>query len=135
MFCTVRSVAVHYEEFGRGVPLINLHGGPAKHGQMVAMMEPLFAERPGWRRTCVDLPGMGRTLGPDWLTSHDLMLDFVAEFVAIVAGERSVLVGHSYGAQLVRGLLQRDSQQYAAALLLSPGGMGDSKVGWIQSSW
>jgi len=33
---------VHYEEFGSGVPLINLHGRPAEHGQMVATMEPLF---------------------------------------------------------------------------------------------
>jgi hypothetical protein len=38
MFCTVRSVAEHYEEFGRGVPLINLHGGPAEHGQMVSAL-------------------------------------------------------------------------------------------------
>ena len=126
MYCTVRSVPVHYQEFGSGVPLINLHGWPAEHGQMVAMMEPLFADRPGWRRIYVDLPGMGRTLGPDWLTSHDMVLDLVTEFVAIVAGERSVLAGHSYGAQLGRGLLHRDSQQYAAALLLSPGGMSDS---------
>jgi pimeloyl-ACP methyl ester carboxylesterase len=123
MNSAVGLVAPYYEEFGVGVPVIMLHGWPAEHGQMVAMMEPLFAERSGWRRIYVDLPGMGRTPGPEWLTTHDLMLDFVDEFIGTVAGEGCALVGHSYGAQLVRGLLQRDTREYAAAMLLSPGGM------------
>jgi pimeloyl-ACP methyl ester carboxylesterase len=127
MYCEVRSVPVHYAEFGHGMPLINLHGWPAEHGQMVAMMEPLFAGRRGWRRIYVDLPGMGRTPGPEWLSSHDLMLDFVAELVMVLASGPSVLAGHSYGAQLAAGLLQRDGERYAAALLLSPGAMSDAK--------
>ena len=128
MYATIGSVSVFYEEFGAGIPLINLHGWPAEHGQMVATMEPLFATRSGWRRIYVDLPGMGRTQGPEWLTSHDQVLDFVAEFIRTVAGGRCALVGHSYGAQLVRGLLQRDGGAYLAALLLSPGGMQVSEV-------
>ena len=124
MYCTVRSSRVHYEEFGQGTPLINLHGWPADHGQMIAMMEPLFVDRSGWRRIYVDLPGMGQTPGPDWLTSHDLMLDFAAEFIGAVADEPVVLAGHSYGAQLVEGLLQSDPHRYAAALLLSMGARG-----------
>ncbi len=123
MYATVGSVSMFYEEFGAGMPLINLHGLPAEHGQMVAMMEPLFATRSGWRRIYVDLPGMGRTQGPEWLTSHDQMLELVAEFIRTVAGGRCVFAGHSYGAQLVRGLLQRDGSAYLAALLLSPGSM------------
>jgi pimeloyl-ACP methyl ester carboxylesterase len=106
MNSAVGLVAPYYEEFGVGVPVIMLHGWPAEHGQMVAMMEPLFAERSGWRRIYVDLPGMGRTPGPEWLTTHDLMLDFVDEFIGAVAGEGCALVGHSYGAQLVRGVDQ-----------------------------
>jgi pimeloyl-ACP methyl ester carboxylesterase len=81
----------------------------------------MVATRSGWRRIYVDLPGMGRTQGPEWLTSHDQMLDFVADFIRTVAGGRCVLVGHPYGAQLVRGLLQRDGGAYLAALPLSPG--------------
>ena len=104
MYATVGSVSMFYEEFGAGMPLINLHGLPAEHGQMVAMMEPLFATRSGWRRIYVDLPGMGRSQGPEWLTSHDQMLDLVAEFIRTVAGGRCVFAGHSYGAQLLRGL-------------------------------
>ncbi len=124
MNCTVRGTKTFYEAIGRGRPIVNLHGWPGEHGQMLQMMEPLFERRHAWRRIYVDLPGMGNTAGPDWLTTHDQMLDFVAEFIARVAEERPLLVGHSYGAQLVQGLLQRDPDGYSAALLLSPGRTG-----------
>lgn len=122
MDCTVHATNVHYEDIGVGVPVVNLHGWPAEHGQMLQMMEPLFADRRGWRRIYVDLPGMGKTRGPAWLTSHDQMLDFVAEFVEFVVDQPALLVGHSYGAALVRGLLHRNPHLFAGALLLSPGG-------------
>src|SRR5688572_32370586 len=98
MTCTVRGVTVHYEDIGRGRPIINLHGWPAEHGQMLQMMEPLFGHRQQWRRVYLDLPGMGRTPGPDWLTTHDHMLDFVAEFIELMTDDSPLLVGHSYGA-------------------------------------
>jgi pimeloyl-ACP methyl ester carboxylesterase len=122
MICTVRGTKVYYEDVGQGRPIINLHGWPGEHGQMLQMMEPLFGQRQGWRRIYLDLPGMGRTPGPDWLTTHDQVLDLVAELIELTTdGEAPLLVGHSYGARLVRGLLQRSPDRYAAALLLSPG--------------
>ena len=39
----VKSMNLHYEERGAGPVLINLHGWPAEHGQMMTMMEPLLA--------------------------------------------------------------------------------------------
>ena len=55
--------SLHFEERGTGFPIVNLHGWPAEHGQMMAMMEPLFVHRQGWRRIYVDLPGMGLSPG------------------------------------------------------------------------
>src|SRR3954452_20933506 len=121
MYCTVRGTKAYYEEIGRGRPIINLHGWPSEHGQMLQMMEPLFEQRHGWRRIYLDLPGMGRTPGPEWLTRHDQMLDFVAELTELMTDEGPLLVGHSYGAQLVQGLLQRCPHRCTGALLLSPG--------------
>jgi pimeloyl-ACP methyl ester carboxylesterase len=122
MICSVRGTRVYYEDVGRGRPVVNLHGWPGEHGQMLQMMEPLFEQRREWRRIYLDLPGMGRTPGSDWLTDHDHMLDVVTEFVELVVDEAPLLVGHSYGAQLVRGLLQHHPDRYQGALLLSPGG-------------
>ena len=123
MNCTVLGTTAHYQDIGHGRPVVHLHGWPGEHGQMLQMMEPLFARRQGWRRIYLDLPGMGETPGPDWLTTHDQMLDFVAEFIESGTDEMPLLVGHSYGARLVQGLLQRDPHRYSAALLLSPGRM------------
>ena len=50
------------------------------------------------------------------------MLDVLTEFVELVADGAPLLVGHSYGAQLVRGLLQHHPDRYRGALMLSPGG-------------
>lgn len=118
-----RSSTLHFTEHGIGLPIVNLHGWPAEHGQMMAMMEPLFAHRQGWRRIYVDLPGMGLSPGPDWLVSHDQMLEAVSNFVDAVAGDdRVVLAGHSYGATLARGLMAREGSRVGGAFLLSPGG-------------
>ena len=47
MHQTIKSMSLSYEERGAGVPIINLHGWPAEHGQMMAMMEPLFERGSG----------------------------------------------------------------------------------------
>jgi pimeloyl-ACP methyl ester carboxylesterase len=121
-----RPSTLHFTEHGAGLPIVNLHGWPAEHGQMMAMMEPLFASRPGWRRIYVDLPGMGLSPGPDWLVSHDQMLEAVSDFIgAVVGDQRVVLAGHSYGAALARGLMAQDGSRVGAAFLLSPGGSED----------
>ena len=49
MTCTVRGTAVHHEDLGCGRPIINLHGWPAEHGQVLQMIKPLFGHRQQWR--------------------------------------------------------------------------------------
>lgn len=125
----VKSMNLHYEERGSGPVFINLHGWPAEHGQMMAMMEPLFQRPFSWRRIYPDLPGMGKSPGPEWLVSHDQMLDVVSEFVEDIAPRQQiVLAGHSYGALLARGLMHRHPDRVAAAFLLSPPAPADAPV-------
>ena len=56
-----RNVPMYYVEHGNGFPVLVLHGSGVDHREMAAALEPLFAQRPGYRRIYVDLPGMGRT--------------------------------------------------------------------------
>ena len=128
MHQTIKSISLHYEQRGAGVPIINLHGWPAEHGQMMAMMEPLFERRSGWRRIYLDLPGMGRSPGPEWLVSNDQMLDVVSDFIDAVAPDQPIVIaGHSYGARLARGLMQRHGDRIVAAFLLSPGAASERR--------
>jgi pimeloyl-ACP methyl ester carboxylesterase len=121
MECRVRDIPVHYEDIGEGHPIVMLHGWPCDHRQMIHQMEPLFAQRPGWRRLYPDLPGMGRTPGADWITCQDDMLDVVLGFIDAVAPDgRIAIAGTSYGGYLARGVIYRRPAQVCGALLTVP---------------
>src|SRR5690349_20838838 len=101
MEAIVRSIPVYYEERGTGTPLLMLHGGPGDHFQVMADMEPLFENRSGWHRIYPDLPGMGKTRGPEWLTSQDQILEVIIELIQTVApNQRFVVSGLSWGGYL-----------------------------------
>ncbi len=108
MEAIVKSLPVYYEEFGTGIPILMLHGQPVDHRWMAANMEPVFQNRPGWRRIYPDLPGQGKTPGADWITTQDHILEVMAEFIQTVApNRRFVVAGLSYGGYLARGMVHR----------------------------
>jgi pimeloyl-ACP methyl ester carboxylesterase len=119
MKCLVQGVPVYYKIRGAGRPIVMIHGFTPDHRLMLGCMEPLFTKRDGWRRVYFDLPGMGQTPGPDWLTTSDQMLDLVRQFIdRILPGERYCVAGESYGGYLARGLAARDPERVMGLLLL-----------------
>lgn len=122
MEVVVKTIPVYYEEYGTGIPLVVLHGFSADHNSTVAGIEPLFQNRPGWRRIYPDLPGMGRTPGAEWMTNQDDFLEVMSGFIqAVTQGERFVVGGYSYGGYLVRGLVYRQGAMIDGLLLMVPG--------------
>jgi len=98
-------VEVFYCEHGSGRPLVAIHGWTLDHRAEQASLEPVFRERDGWRRIYPDLPGHGRTRGPEWVRTHDEMVRIVAAFIdTVVPNQRCTLAGSSYGASLVHCL-------------------------------
>ena len=75
-YVEVEGVRVHYVEHGPAGPgvttAVMVHGFPVDHRIMTSAFEPVFADRPGWRRIYVDLPGMGRTVAPDVGSTDDV---------------------------------------------------------------
>lgn len=121
MECLVRGIPIRYEEYGTGRPLLMLHGWPGFHGFMTHHLEPLFAQRPGWRRLYPNLPGMGGTPGADWITGQDQMLEATLGFLdAVAPGERFALAGASYGGYLGRGVIRARQAQLDGAFLWTP---------------
>jgi pimeloyl-ACP methyl ester carboxylesterase len=115
----VRDLDVWYRDLGSGRPLICLHGWSLDHRAMEESLEPVLAKRRGWRRIYLDLPGHGATPGPDWICSHDDMLQFVGEFVdAVIPGERFTLAGLSYGGELARGIVHRRASQIDGLMIV-----------------
>ena len=128
----VRDLDIYYEEIGTGRPLLMLHGWPTDHRHMVKDMEPFFQNRNGWRRIYPDLPGMGKTRGPDWITHQDHMLDVILEFMdAVAPGERFTVAGVSYGGYLARGVVYRRREQMDGLLLIVPGAGTDDGIEYL----
>lgn len=102
MQCRIGDVDLHYAQHGTGAPLIALHGAGVDHREIEAALEPLMATT-GLRRIYPDLPGMGRSTATG-LESNDAVVALLAEFIDRVAHGPALLLGHSYGAYLARGL-------------------------------
>ena len=112
-------ISLYYEQVGSGRPIIMLHGWPLDHLSMKGAMEPIFANREGWKRIYVDLPGMGQSDAPDWLRTQDQVLDVVVEFIdTIVPDERFCVTGLSYGGKLAQGLVHYLAHRMDGLMLL-----------------
>ena len=121
MICDLGDVAMYYETYGSGRPMVMLPGRPSDHRVMARFMEPLFTQRQGWLRIYPDLPGTGRTPGVDRLATPDQMLDAVLAFIdTVIPGQRFVLAGLSYGGYLARGVVYRRAASIDGVLLCAP---------------
>ncbi|HET6738225.1 MAG TPA: alpha/beta hydrolase [Kribbella sp.] len=111
-----------YESFGDGRPIFFLPswGGDAGEGRDVH--EPLFEQRPGWRRVYVDPPGTGQSPAVASITDQDAMLAAIAALIDSVAGDEAfALVGTSAGGLHARGIVRRDPSRVLGLLLRAPG--------------
>jgi pimeloyl-ACP methyl ester carboxylesterase len=128
---TVNGVPVHFADHGGGTPVLALHGVGVDHREMAGGLEPVFADRPGYRRIYPDLPGMGRTPAPETVNSTDDVVELLLGLVDTVIGDRSFLVvGHSYGGYLARAIANRRPSQAAGLAFICPllGGAGREAV-------
>jgi len=118
----IHDVPLFYESYGTGTPIVLLHGSGGDHRSMMAWMEPVFAQQPGWQRIYLDLPGMGQTPGAEFIKSSDDTLALIVDFIdAVVHGQPFLLVGFSYGGYLSQAVLHRKFEQVAGMALICPG--------------
>ena len=120
--CILENHTIKYLCFGEGLPLIVMHGaGPIDHHYMQSDLEPLFEQRAGWRRIYVDLPGHGQTMWPDWVTSHDQLVDLLCDFIdQVIPGEKFTLAGLSYGGKLSLAIVDRKADRVEGLYLSVP---------------
>lgn len=121
MKCDLGDIAIFYESYGTGRPIVMLPGRPSDHRVMARFMEPLFTQRDGWLRIYPDLPGTGRTPSVDRLATHDAMLEAVLAFIdKVIPGQRFVLAGLSYGGYLARGVVYHRAASIDGLMLCVP---------------
>ncbi|SDN03128.1 Pimeloyl-ACP methyl ester carboxylesterase [Fictibacillus solisalsi] len=119
MFCDLGDIQVHYERYGKGKPVVMIHGFTPDYRLMAGCMEPVFAGREGYERIYLDLPGMGRTKGEEWIKGTDDMLDAVLRFIdAILPKQSFLLAGESYGGYLARGIVAKIGERVDGLLTI-----------------
>jgi len=119
--CDISGTTVFYQVRGEGKPILMLHGLYSDHKAMIFTMEPHLAQRDGWRRIYLDLPGHGKTPAPKWVVSHDQVLDILEQFIdRVIPGERFLVAGGSYGGYLTQGLIYRRAARIDGVLLIVP---------------
>lgn len=121
MKCNVKNIEVNYKVYGEGKPVIMIHGYYPDHRLMTGCMEPVFNNRDGYKRIYIDLPGMGKTKGENWIINSDKMLDIVIEFIEkVIPDENFLLAGQSYGGYLSRGIIYKIANRIDGLLLICP---------------
>lgn len=73
-------------------------------------------EKEDYKRIYIDLPGMGKSEGAEWIKSSDDMLDILINFIErIIPSENFLVVGQSYGGYLARGIIKKMSDSFHRA--------------------
>jgi len=107
MECLLENIAIHYEVFGEGRPIILLPGWGMNIPLTAHDTEPYFQQREGWKRIYIDPPGHGKTPGKDWITNQDKILEVILACIdKLTAGQRFSMIGVSLGAYLARGVIR-----------------------------
>lgn len=118
---SLHDVQFYQEQLGSGFPIVMLHGFSLDHRIMQGCMEPVFAEREGFRRLYIDLPGMGKTQNYDSVQNTDDMLEAVLHWIdRELSGKPFLLAGESYGGFLARGVIEKRREQVKGALFICP---------------
>jgi pimeloyl-ACP methyl ester carboxylesterase len=122
MEITVKDTPVYYEIHGSGTPIVMIHGWSVDHRLMKGCLEPIFQTLDApWQRIYFDLPGMGQTPGPKWITGSDQMLGLILELIeGLIPGQHFLLAGESYGGYLARGILRAREPLVEGLLLICP---------------
>jgi pimeloyl-ACP methyl ester carboxylesterase len=118
MECRIHDVLLHYVEHGDGVPLVALHGAGVDHREVEAAIEAVVPDT-GYRRIYPDLPGMGLSTAGG-LTCNDDVVTLLGDFIDHLGAGPVLLLGHSYGAYLARGVAARRPDAVLGLALLCP---------------
>ena len=118
-FVDAGGVLIYYRSFGRGTPLILLHGGPgASHDYLLPHLLPLARHN---RLVFLDERGSGRSASledPSGYTIENMVEDVEAVRRALGLG-KVALLGHSYGGALAQAYALKYQEHLSHLILCS----------------
>jgi len=117
----IKDIPFNYEEYGKGKPVLCIHGYMVDHRMMKNCFEPVFKSLKGYRRIYIDLPGMGRTPASNYIKTAYDTLELLIEFINLtIPNENVLLAGESFGGHLSLGLINKIPDKIDGVFLLCP---------------
>ncbi len=110
---------IDYDVIGDGKPVLIIHGWGLSKLTMKAIFEPVFSDVGGYKRYYIDLPGMGHSEHGNVRNSDDMLL-LLHDFAQKVIKDKFIIIGHSYGGLLTRGLVNRYQSMIEKIISLVP---------------
>jgi pimeloyl-ACP methyl ester carboxylesterase len=95
-YLTIRGTKIYYEEYGKGTPLILLHGGFGSINDFQKCI-PKLSEK--FRVIAIDAPGLGRSEYADSVLSYQLMADYFSRMIDFMKLDSTYIIGFSDGAE------------------------------------
>jgi len=114
-----RGTRIDYVVAGEGPPALVLHGAYSTRDETMPVLQPLLARR-GMRGIHPDLPGMGSSARTSATSAGDVLGALDALLATEAGDEPFVVIGHSFGAHLARGIAARHPGRVAGIALVSP---------------
>jgi len=113
--------SIHYKKFGKGKPLIFLHGWGSNSEVMLPLATSLKIKRTIY---LLDLPGFGKSPEPTdaWTVSDYARC--VASFITSVAGSRADILAHSFGGRITLKICSSSEYKSLVDKVIITGGAG-----------
>jgi pimeloyl-ACP methyl ester carboxylesterase len=117
-YVEVNGINLYSEVYGRGEPLVLIHGGLTTIEEMHGWIQPLAKVR---QVIAVEMQGHGRTADTDRPMSFTTMADDIVGLLDHLRISRADVVGHSFGgAVAIRTAIQHPSRVQRLIVISSP---------------
>ena len=114
-------VELHYEIIGEGTPILMLNGYFNDLIAWKSCMEPILKDRTNYKRIYLDYPGTGKSSVSNSIrTWKDLLENILMLIDTLIPDENFIIVGHSVGGFLARGILKRRFEHVDGIMLTCP---------------
>ena len=127
---TIGGLAVNFKTFGKGLPVLVLHGWGGRSDSWSAVGEALAQK--GYQVICPDLPGFGASHEPKKAWQFQDYLDWAAKFTDSVGLGRFFLVGHSLGGALACAYAALNPQKIKKLVLCDAAIIREERLDWRQ---
>jgi pimeloyl-ACP methyl ester carboxylesterase len=117
-YADVNGIKLYHEIYGKGEPLVLIHGGLTTIGEMQAWVKPLAKTQ---QVIAVEMQGHGRTADTDRPMSFTTLGDDIAVLLDHLKIPKADLVGHSFGgASAIRTAIRYPDKVRRLVVISSP---------------